>query len=105
MTNEELEHITSGACIKWDGTICKSGEFTSRMHFKDSKYKPSTHELNEIEKVGSLDYSRLDDIENPNIYEWYVVGYDKYGRSMYCPKTGLKRTQTMGEFYGNATVD
>ena len=32
-------------------------------------------------------------------------GDSKFGRIMVCLKTGMTRTQTMGEFYQSATVD
>jgi hypothetical protein len=37
MTDQQIDRMTSGACIMWNGDICKSGEFTSRMKYKDSK--------------------------------------------------------------------
>ena len=48
MTEKQIDRMTSGACIMRDGNICKSGEFTSRMTYKDSKYKPSESELEKI---------------------------------------------------------
>jgi len=102
---EELKRITSGACVMWNGEICKSGAFTSRMKYKDSKYKPTQQELERIQELPFKDITLVDQIENPDIHEWYEIGSEKYGRSMYCPKTDIKRRSTMGEFYQNATVD
>lgn len=105
MTNEELDRMTGGACIQWDGKICRSSAFVSRMNFKDSKYKPTETELKRISNLPLVDIARIDDIEDSNVHEWYQIGAEKYGRFMYCPKTDTKRGQTMGEFYGNSTVD
>ena len=96
---------TRGACINWNGDICKSGDFTSRMNFKNSKWNPSNELLETIKNSSTQAHESIDDIDDPAIYEWYQIGSDKYGRSMYCPKTSTKRSQTMGEFYGNSTVD
>lgn len=38
-------------------------------------------------------------------YNWVQVGTEKYGRSMYCTKTNIRRSQTMGEFYQGGVVD
>ena len=105
MTDQQIDRMTSGACIMWNGKICKSGEFTSRMKYKDSKYKPTQQELERIKQLPLTDIARIDEIENPDVHEWYEIGSDKYGRTMYCPKTDIKRGTTMGEFYQNATVD
>lgn len=101
----QIERMTSGACVAWNGEICKSSEFKSRMPYANSKYKPTEAELKRIQNLPCTDIARIDEIENPDVHEWYQIGTDKYGRSMYCPKTDTRRTQTMGEFYGNATVD
>ena len=101
----KIIYKTSGACIMWDGKICKSNEFTSRMKYKDSKYKPTQQELERIKQLPFTDIARVYEIENPDVHEWYEIGSDKYGRAMYCPKTDIKRNTTMGEFYQNATVD
>ncbi len=60
------------------------------------------------EKIKNLPYTELSDIadiDNGEKYEWVQVGNTKYGRCMYCLKTGIKRGQTMGEFYGSGIVD
>jgi hypothetical protein len=95
----------TGACIAYDGSLCKSGDFISRKNYKNSTWDPTKTELERIKNLKSVDYKTIDDIDNYEVYEWYQIGEDKYGRSMYCPKTEIKRTQTMGEFYGNSTVD
>ena len=105
MNEKQIERMTSGACIMWNGDICKSGEFTSRMKYKDSKYKPTQQELEKIKQLPLTDIAHIDDIENPDVHEWYEIGGEKYGRVMYCPKTDIKRGTTMGEFYQNSVVD
>jgi uncharacterized cysteine cluster protein YcgN (CxxCxxCC family) len=89
----------------WNGETCKSGEFTSRMKYKDSKHKPTKSKLKKITDLFPTDIARIDEIENPDVHEWYQIGDNKYGRTMYCHKTGIRRQQTMGEFYQNSTVD
>ena len=105
MTDQQIDRMTSGACIMWNGETCKSSEFTSRMKYKDSKYKPTQQELERIDKLPFTDIARVNEIENPDVHEWYEIGEEKYGRRMYCPKTDIKRGTTMGEFYQNSTVD
>lgn len=105
MTEQQIDHMTSGACIMWNGKICKSGEFTSRMKYKESKHKPTEQELTRINMLPLTDLARIDEIENPDVHEWYEIGTEKYSRTMYCPKTDIKRGPTMGEFYQNATVN
>ena len=47
------------------------------------------------------DFENLDDPK----YNWIQIGHEKYGRCMYCTNTKVKRSQTMGEFYGAGIVD
>jgi hypothetical protein len=68
----------------------------------------------------------IKDINNYNKYEWIIISsfqksnrsyidkrykdeeiylYQKYGRTMICLKTGIRRTLTMGEWYGGGIVD
>jgi uncharacterized cysteine cluster protein YcgN (CxxCxxCC family) len=101
----EIDHTTSGACIMWDGNICKSGEFHDRMKFKNSKYKPTEEQMEKIKNLPFTDLNTLPQIENRLVHEWYEIGNEKYGRTMYCPNTNIKRGLTMGEFYQSATVD
>lgn len=70
--------------------------------FKDQKKHPLTEE---IKNIPLTNYEDVEDINNTEKYDWVQVGTDKYGRSMYCTKTKIRRTQTMGEFYGNGIVD
>jgi hypothetical protein len=95
----------TGACIAYDGSLCKSDHFISRKNYKNSSWNPTETELDRLKNLNYVDNKSIENIDDPEIYEWYQVGEDKYGRFMYCPKTEIKRTQTMGEFYGNSTVD
>lgn len=52
----------------------------------------------------------VQDINNPEKYRWVSTMVNpnndaKYGRNMFCLKTGILRGQTMGEFYETSTVD
>lgn len=49
-------------------------------------------------------YETIPDIDSDR-YDWVMVGREKYGRVMYCQKTGIVRTKTMGEFYQGGEVD
>jgi hypothetical protein len=101
----EFDHTTSGACIMWDGNICKSGEFRDRMKFKKSKYNPTEEQIEKIKQLPLTEIKDVPEIENRLVHEWYEIGDDKYGRTMYCPNTNIRRKTTMGEFYQSATVD
>jgi hypothetical protein len=87
--------ILSG--IKENGERCKVEDFTSRKQYNGN--------ISEILKIPLTEIKNIPNINDGNIYEWYVVGSGKYGRLMYCPKTKILRGLTMGEFYENATVD
>ena len=54
-------------------------------------------------------YEDIPDRDNGEKYEWYQwtspTGDSKYGRLMVDIKNEIVRSQTMGEFYGNSTVD
>ncbi|MFD1675640.1 hypothetical protein [Alicyclobacillus fodiniaquatilis] len=72
------------------------------------KYQPVAEELARIRALPTMKYEDVPDVNNTEKYEWVQVqiGPDsKYGRVMFCLKTGIKRSQTMGEFYGTSTVD
>jgi hypothetical protein len=84
------------ACIASNGARVNAEDFTYRKRI------PMTEE---IKKTPSVDYKSISDIDDGSKYEWVQVGEDKYGRSMYCIKTGIRRSQTMGEFYGGGSVD
>ena len=59
----------------------------------------------EIKKIPLTNYENIPDIDDTEKYNWVQVGTDKYDRSMYCTKTKIRRSQTMGEFYGRGIVD
>ncbi len=59
----------------------------------------------EIKKIPLTNYEDIPDIDDTEKYNWVQVGTDKYGRSMYCTKTKIRRSQTMGEFYQGGIVD
>ena len=84
------------ACIASNGARVKAEAFEYR------KKVPMTEE---IKNLPCVDYKTISDIDDGSKYEWVQVGEDKYGRSMYCLKTGIKRSQTMGEFYGGGSVN
>lgn len=71
-------------------------------NFKWQTKHPLTEE---IKKLPTIDYQDIPDINDTEKYNWVQVGTDKYGRSMYCTKTKIRRTQTMGEFYQGGIVD
>lgn len=70
-------------------------------HKEQKKYTGSE----ELKNRKSIKWEDIPDINNAEKYDWHQVGDSKYGRFMYCPKTKIKRTQTMGEFYGTGIVD
>lgn len=74
----------------------------SVYQFKEQKKIKTTPE---IEKLPTVKHEEVEDINNTDKYNWVQVGDTKYGRCMYCTKTKIKRTNTMGEFYGTSTVD
>ena len=83
------------ACLTQSGGTCKASAFQYRKLYEG--VVPAG--------IPTVDYKTIADIDDGNKYQWHVLGRDKYGRDMYCPKTQIKRTQTMGEFYGGGTVD
>ena len=87
--------------IAWNGDRVSCSSFTSskRYDFKDDDQR------NQINALPLTKHETVEDIDNGEIYEWYEIGYGKYERDMYCPKTNIRRTQTIQEFYGNSTVD
>jgi hypothetical protein len=91
---------------KFYSCITASGERCSSSSFKERKKLDCPEEfINEIKKLPLIDFKDIQDIDDGEQYEWYQVGDTKYGRFMYCTKTKTRRSQTMGEFYGNAIVD
>ena len=71
-------------------------------NFKGQVKHPLT---DEIKKIPLTNYQDIPDIDDTVKYNWVQVGTDKYCRSMYCTKTKIKRSQTMGEFYQGGIVD
>jgi len=73
----------------------KATDFRSR---RKHRYTP------EIEAMKTLKHESFENLDDPK-YNWIQVGHEKYNRCMYCTNTKVKRTQTMGEFYGAGVVD
>jgi hypothetical protein len=71
-------------------------------NFKDHEMHPYTDEIKAIPLTRWEDIPDIDDKEK---YNWIMMGKDRYGKSMYCTKTGIRRSTTMGEFYGSGIVD
>ena len=75
------------------------------MSVHDFKWQVKHPLTEEIKKIPLTDYKDIPDINDTEKYNWVQVGTDKYGRSMYCTKTKIRRTKTMGEFYQGGIVD
>ena len=84
----------------WKGNECKTEAFVDRMGFKGSY-----EEYDRIKNIPLTKDDAIKDVDDGEIYEWVQIKGDKYGRSMYCLKTGIRRSNTMGEFYGSGIVD
>lgn len=84
----------------WQGNACKTDAFVDRKNLN-----VSNEEFARIEKIPLTKKELINDIDNGATYEWVQLAGDKYGRSMYCLKTGIRRGNTMGEFYGSGIVD
>ena len=93
------------AGVKSDGTRCSIHDFSDRMKFVDSQYKPTENQIELIKQLSLQEIETIPDADNSDFHEWYEIGNDKYGRRMYCPMTNTVRSTTMGEFYQSATVD
>lgn len=91
--------------VKSDGTRCSIHDFSDRMNFVDSQYKPTENQIKLIMQLNLQELETIPDVDNSEIHEWYEIGNHKYGRRMYCPMTNIVRGPTMGEFYQSATVD
>tara|TARA_R110000851_G_scaffold41093_8_gene103394 strand:- start:796 stop:1023 length:228 start_codon:yes stop_codon:yes gene_type:complete len=74
----------------------------SIYNFKKQTEYPLT---DEIKKLPFTEIEDIPNIDNAEKYNWVQVGTGKYGRNMYCTKTKIKRSQTMGEFYQGGIVD
>lgn len=106
--NTETNTQSTGADVTIDGGLCKSTEYKERVMFQCT---PQQRLLLSINKKVIL-FDAIKEIDNPEIHEWYVfqtaretsnkeivLNDYKYGRNMYCPKTGIMRTLTKEEFY------
>jgi len=87
------------ACISSGGKRVSASAFVYRKKITDEKI------VAEIRKIPLVKADTIKDIDDGSKYEWVQVGQEKYGRCMYCVKTGIRRSQTMGEFYGGGIVD
>ncbi len=58
----------------------------------------------QIEALPVVSYKDIENLNDPK-YNWKQYGTEKYNRTMYCSNTGIRRSQTMGEFYGSGIVD
>jgi len=88
--------MNTGASFNTKNELVKATNFSNRKPFEASK-----HDLKLIKELEIINYEDIIDVDNPSIYNWYQIGDNKYNRFMYCPKTHTRRTQTMGEFYGD----
>ena len=73
----------------------KANDFVSRPKFRYTK---------EIQALKVVSHKTIENLDDPK-YNWRQYGYEKYDRTMYCTNTGIRRDQTMGEFYGSGIVD
>lgn len=90
----EVEFVVPLSCLNLQGIRVAADEFTSRMKGTTPSFIPHV-----------IRHEDIPDINNGHKYEWVQIGDSKYGRNMLCNKTGIVRSQTMGEFYGNSIVD
>jgi hypothetical protein len=88
-------------------------------------YEMSESDIREALKKPLIDDKEMEDLDSDK-YDWVILGefyrsqrsmifpkyrdeekylYQKYGRSAFCLKTGIRRTLTMGEWYGTGVVD
>ena len=75
------------------------------MSVHDFKWQVKHPLTEEIKKIPLTEWEDIPDIDDKEKYNWIMMGKDKYGRSMYCTKTGIRRSTTMGEFYEGGIVD
>jgi len=75
------------------------------MSVHDFKWQVKHPLTDEIRKIPLTNYEDIPDINDAEKYNWVQVGTDKYCRSMYCTKTKIRRSLTMGEFYQGGVVD
>lgn len=73
--------------------------------FIDHKFKAPLPAHDKVEYVKYEDAKeKLDNIDDPK-HEWEYFGHGKYGRYAFSKPLGMKRTLSMGEFYGSSTID
>ena len=77
----------------------------TEMSVYDFKWQIKHPLTEKIKKIPITKYEDIPDINDTEKYNWVQVGTEKYGRSMYCIKTKIKRSQTMGEFYQGGIID
>ena len=65
------------------------------MSVNDYKWQVKQPLTDEIKKIPLTNWEDIPDINDTEKYNWVQVGTDKYGRSMYCTKTKIRRSQTM----------
>ena len=75
-----------------------------KIKAQDFVDRPKHKLTDKINNLPEQDYKTFKNLDDPK-YDWIQVGNTKYGRSMYCRNTNIKRSQTMGEFYGGGIVD
>jgi hypothetical protein len=88
--------------VKPKASISSSGEEVSVQAFVSRKKIPYSEP---ISRLPITKWEDVEDIDNGEKYNWIMVGLDKYDRTMYCTKTKIRRSTTMGEFYGTSPVD
>jgi hypothetical protein len=103
--------VLTGADITLKGR-CKAQMFDWREHYKCDRERAL-----EISQLEAIKTEEIPDVDDQDKYEWYIfhtvrkegdkiVSNDsKHGRVMYCPRTNIVRSTTMGEFYQGTTVD
>ena len=75
------------------------------MNVHDFKWQEKHSLTDEIDQISVTRYEDVPDINDTEKYNWVQVGRNKYGRTMYCTNTKIRRTPTMGEFYQGGIVD
>ncbi|GAL23048.1 hypothetical protein JCM19235_1349 [Vibrio maritimus] len=72
----------------------RTGAFVHR-DFQEARPEHKVLEFRDLEEL---------ELDSP-VYDWEYFGTQKYGRYAVCKNTKIKRGLTMGEFYGESTVD
>lgn len=109
LIQEKLLTQRTKATLLANETEVDSSAFGTRRRLKNLV---SEEEHNKILKKLAIAYEEksilnevIAEINNPKLYDWVMIGNDKYGRKMYCLKTGKFRHLTMGEFYEDNIID